>query len=121
MAVQWSYTPPAVNAALVMAAVKEVAEDAGAQHLLAASQPLVPVDSGDLKASGHVERDGLGAAVVYDVVATDGYPYGIRQHEDMALNHPNGGQAKFLEAPMHSEAEAIAAILAAEARKALGA
>jgi len=26
--------------------------------------------------------------------------YMIRQHEDLALNHPNGGKAKFLEDPM---------------------
>jgi hypothetical protein len=26
-------------------------------------------------------------------------PYAIKQHEDTTLNHPNGGQAKFLEQP----------------------
>lgn len=27
-------------------------------------------------------------------------PYALRQHEDLTLEHPNGGQAKFLETPM---------------------
>lgn len=31
-------------------------------------------------------------------VTTDEYM--VRQHEDMALNHPNGGKAKFLEDPI---------------------
>lgn len=33
--------------------------------------------------------------------ATVGYyaPYAVRIHEDLAMNHPNGGQAKFLEEP----------------------
>ena len=28
-----------------------------------------------------------------------GLPYALRQHEDLTLNHPKGGEAKFLERP----------------------
>lgn len=27
-------------------------------------------------------------------------PYAVKQHEDLTLNHPNGGEAKFLERPV---------------------
>lgn len=29
-------------------------------------------------------------------------PYALKQHEDLSLNHPNGGEAKFLEKPARS-------------------
>lgn len=120
MALSFSYQPPTVDAAVVVHAALTAAETAAAQHILAKSQELVPVDTGALKASGHVEHDGTSAAIVYDAVAPDDYAYGIRQHEDLSLNHPHGGQAKYLEQPMHTELEAVAAIVAAEIRKALG-
>lgn len=110
--IQVSYTPPRLNPIAVLTAVTQAAAAAGAEHLLAASQPLVPVDTGELKASGRVQLDGHGAAVIYDAKAPDDFAYGIKQHEDMALNHPNGGQAKFLEQPMSSEAAGIAVAIA---------
>ncbi len=113
------YEPPKRDARLLLAAAKPAATHAGAEVLLAASQPLVPVDTGELLASGRVVDDGESAKVVYDAVAPDGYPYGIRQHEDLTLNHPNGGQAKFLEAPMHSHGAEVLAAEAAILRAAL--
>lgn len=119
MAIRFEYQPPKVNAALLLAAAKPGIEHAAAEVILAASQPLVPVDKGDLKASGRVEDSGIGAAIVYDAASPEGYPYGIKQHEDLTLHHPNGGQAKFLEAPMHSEAAVVAGVLAEGVRAAL--
>jgi hypothetical protein len=109
VAVTFTFRPPAVNAIAAVAAAAKLGERAGAEVLLQKSQPLVPVEHGDLKASGRVEQGDDGAAVIYGVASPDGYPYGIRQHEDTSLNHPNGGQAKFLEGPMHTEHAAVGA------------
>jgi hypothetical protein len=38
-------------------------------------------------------------------------PYARIQHEDMTLNHPNGGQAKYLEQPARQLAPEMAAIV----------
>lgn len=38
-------------------------------------------------------------------------PYAAIQHEDMSLNHPNGGQAKFLEQPARELRHEMAAIV----------
>lgn len=119
MGVAWRYTPPAVNAVPRVAAAAEAAVEAAAQHVLDVSQPLVPVDTGALRDSGKVTPDGMSAHVSYEGIAEDGYDYGQRQHEDMQLHHPNGGQPKFLEQPLTSEADAIAEALAVELRKAL--
>jgi hypothetical protein len=119
MAVVWRYTPPKVNAAALLAAVAPEATKAAADHLLQASQPLVPVETGELRDSGEVRQEGSKAIVSYDAVAEDGFPYGIRQHEDLSLHHPNGGQAKFLEQPMHTEADAMRGIVAAKVAEAL--
>lgn len=66
------------------------------EAIMTRAKQLVPVEWGTLRASGFVEiADGQivlgfgGAAEQYAAV----------QHEDLTLNHPNGGQAKFLEQP----------------------
>ena len=86
------------------------------EHILKESNKLVPVDTGKLKRSGRVvvnEQD-LTVGVGYDT------PYAARQHEDMTLNHPNGGEAKFLEKAMHSEARRCREIIRDEFIKQLG-
>lgn len=111
--ITWTYTPPAVNAAAKLEAVKDEAAHAGAEALLEASRPDVPVDTGVLQASGEVLPAGPGtAAVRYSAKSKDGFDYAIKQHEDMTLNHPHGGQAKYLEAPMHADGPAILAAMA---------
>jgi hypothetical protein len=62
------------------------------------SQSLVPVDTGELKASGQVSElvesnDGYSIAISYQA------PYAGFVHEDLDANHPHGGQAKYLETP----------------------
>jgi hypothetical protein len=60
-----------------------------------------PVDTGDLRGSGHVEEakefgpDGKATArIVFNK------PYAAVQHEDQTFKHPRGGKAKYLEAPL---------------------
>jgi hypothetical protein len=62
----------------------------------------VPIDKGPLRGSGHVQlpvmlpsgrirvKLGYGGAAV---------KYAKKQHEDLTLNHPGGGRAKYLEIP----------------------
>jgi len=64
------------------------------------AQSKVPVDTGNLKASGYVRivREGSGI-IDLGFVGDDSkkLDYAIVQHEDTSLNHPKGGEAKFLE------------------------
>lgn len=135
MAVSWSFTPPKVNALPLLVAAGAVAVEAAAEHLLEASQKVVPVESGRLRDSGRVTTDGMEAAVSYgreddaEILGFDEHDravgsspsaaYAQKQHEDMTLAHPNGGQAKYLEQPMHAEREAVAEILAETVRRVL--
>jgi len=57
---------------------------------------LCPVKSGDLK--GSADSDAQGGDVIEGFVSFD-TPYATRQHEEMSYNHPNGGQAKYLQQP----------------------
>lgn len=101
MAVTVRYVRPSGDMLARMAVAKAAGAGAIADALLANSQPLVPVDTEALKKSGRVvELEGSKRAVVYDAESPDGYPYGIRQHEDQTLHHPNGGEAGFLAKPM---------------------
>lgn len=94
-----------------------------AHALLAESQSRVPVDSGDLRRSGTVHpatMAELQSAVSYSALSEDGYPYGIRQHEDMTLSHPHGGEAKFLEKPAREMQDKLMRVVATEIRRAVG-
>ena len=44
-------------------------------------------------------------------------PYAIFVHENLEANHPNGGQAKFLEEPARTERNAMARIIKNVARR----
>lgn len=85
-----------------------------AEHLLGVSRQLVPLEEGTLERSGVASSDGLEAAVSYDTV------YAVRQHEELDWRHDQGRQAKYLEQPMIEERDAMAEILAAQIRRALG-
>lgn len=84
--------------------------------VLPASQELVPVDTGALKASGFVDGPAGGGGTVSAEIGYD-TPYATKQHEDLSLNHPNGGEPKFLETPLHQWAEGAAVRVV---RRALG-
>ena len=105
-------------------ALKAVREGAAAglddasRGILERSNARVPVDQGDLLASGRVvvDPDTLKAAVSYggtpelDVVA-------VVQHERMDYHHPSGGQPKFLESSFVDERNNVLPVIAAAIKK----
>ena len=74
-----------------------------ANVILGESQKLVPVETGTLKNSGTVSLDKK------NKIATISYntPYARKQHEDNTLNHPRGGQAKYLERPFNEKSDEL--------------
>lgn len=91
------------------------------------SQRQVPVDTGQLRDSATqvLNWRRLRASVVYGDNtlrygnATPASVYVRRQHEDMTLNHPNGGNAKFLENPSKASADFAAEWIASAIEDAL--
>lgn len=86
--------------------------DAG-KYLLDLSQPLVPVDTGRLKASGNVlQENSCTVYVTYKAINPEnGYDYAPIQHEDLDFHH-NVGQAKYLEEPFMMNIEKLVDIVA---------
>jgi len=64
---------------------------AGGREVLKEARDRVPVDDGDLRKSGRVVTDDLDVTVKFTA------PHAALVHEKTDLNHPNGGQAKYLE------------------------
>lgn len=87
----------------------------GGEHVLGVSNQQVPLEEGDLARSGAVSQDGATkrTAISYDT------PYAVRQHEDMALKHDAGRNAKFLERAIASEADKVLQIVAVRAKGAM--
>lgn len=84
------YTP-------VLSVLEEAHRDGmvkGLDAVLERSNELAPEFSGDLKVSGQIDVEDLTGRVSYD---SPGYHYILDQHENLEFEHPNGGQAKFLE------------------------
>ena len=98
-----------------------------AEAILAASQPLVPVDTGELRNSGHVEDVTLTATTAQSGVRYGGPGTGQRRPEeyaariefDVTLNHPHGGQAFYLSTPTFAAVQGMAERLAEAIRIAL--
>ncbi|WP_370420337.1 minor capsid protein [Streptomyces sp. QH1-20] len=86
-----------------------------AEHILAESRKIVPLEEGRLERSGTatVDEGTLTAAVAYDT------PYAARQHEQLNQRHSPGRSAKYLERPMGSEAQTVAELIAAQLRRSL--
>ena len=93
-------------------------------HVLAKSQEIVPFDLGDLQKHIINEPISNGVKVIgYDM------PYAAYQHENTGLHHPGPrshnpsrgaqGQAKYLERPMHEEADKLLVFVASELSKVL--
>lgn len=87
----------------------------GAEHVLAESTAVVPIDEAALSRSGTVSVDpaALTAAVSYDT------PYAARQHEELTWRHAPGRQAKYLEQPLNASRRTVEALFAAQLRRAL--
>lgn len=62
-----------------------------AEAILAASRQLAPIDTGEMVNTADIDKNKNRVEVRYN---TD---YSLYVHEDLTMNHPNGGQAKFLE------------------------
>jgi hypothetical protein len=106
-------------AGLSQRAVRRACEAAvaeAAETLLTDTNPRVPLDEGPLAQSGRITHDpaNLTSAVSYDT------PYAVKQHEDTTLNHPQQGEAKFLERTMHERARTYGDTMAARVRKGFG-
>lgn len=88
-----------------------------ANHLLRVSRKLTPHEEGTLERSGKVSVDFTGsdllAAVSFDT------PYAVRQHEELDYKHDEGRQAKYLEQPMHTEANTMSALIGTSVRQEL--
>jgi HK97 gp10 family phage protein len=68
-----------------------------ANVILRKSQEYVPVETGELKASGHVEKEGKGLGAKSRVVyGGDPAPYALYVHEDLEKKHAPPTCAKFL-------------------------
>lgn len=86
-----------------------------AEYVLAESQAVVPLDESPLMQSGtaSVDPPSLTAMVSYDT------PYAVRQHEDLSYRHAPGRTAKYLERPLNAARAEVAAIIAAQVRRAM--
>ena len=84
-----------------------------AEHILAESNKLVPLDEGTLQRSGEVSVDaeGMAASVSYNS------PYAVRQHEEMTWRHAPGRQAKYLETAVNTSRADCARIIQQELRR----
>jgi len=71
------------------------------QELMTRSKALVPVDTGTLKGSGYLTEPAHEGGLTTVQVGYGGpsEAYAVRQHEDLSLSHPGGGQANFLGGP----------------------
>lgn len=87
-----------------------------AEHTLGDAQQLAPVDTGDLKAS-----DQVGRASGVDLKVEIGFntDYAAIVHEDLQANHPNGGEAKYLEKAIRKMYPQLLTYVAVEVRKVL--
>lgn len=79
----------------------------GAEAILTEAIDETPVDTGTLRRSGTV-TDAPSEEAVYVSFNT---PYAVKQHEDLTLNHPRGGKAKYLEDPYKRKATNIAKLV----------
>lgn len=90
-----------------------------AEHLLGASRALAPIDEGTLRGSGAVTASDTGNTDTTSATVSFDGPYAATQHEELDYHHPRGGQAKYLEEPMATERQTIAAIAAQAIRNRL--
>jgi hypothetical protein len=74
--------------------------DEWADRVLEESKKLVPVKTGELQKSGEVIKTAIIGNMTPSVEIAYTADYALTIHEDLTLEHPNGGQAKYLEQPM---------------------
>ncbi|MFC9680007.1 hypothetical protein [Streptomyces sp. NPDC056948] len=86
-----------------------------AEHVLGLSTEVVPLDEAELQRSGtaSVDPPSLTGMVSYDT------PYAVVQHERLDFRHAPGRTAKYLENSLNAARTDVAAIIAAEVRRAM--
>jgi hypothetical protein len=85
-----------------------------AQQLLAASQRVVPVQTGHLEESGSYQVDGDTAAVGYSD------PKAVAAHENLQDRHDPGRSAKYLERPLLAMRRDFLDAVVTDARNTIG-
>lgn len=86
-----------------------------AEKVMAASKELVPVDTGFLRASGHVDLPVVSGSRV-SVAMGYNADYAVHVHEDLTVHHPSG-QAKYLERAILDAVPGLNATIAADFAK----
>jgi len=96
---------------------KEVAEEA-LTIIFDASQILVPVNTGDLKASGYVDVRRVGNKIVGEVgyAPRNDPPYALFVHENLEMHHKPPTQAKYLQKAVEDNAGKITALIISHLR-----
>ncbi|MFK0124883.1 hypothetical protein ACIQSP_16400 [Streptomyces nigra] len=86
-----------------------------AEHVLGLSNEVVPLDEAELQRSGvaSVDPPSLTGMVSYDT------EYAVVQHERLDYRHAPGRTAKYLESSLNAARTDVAAIIAAEVRRAM--
>ncbi|MGH7954758.1 MAG: hypothetical protein ACREOZ_02230 [Gloeomargaritales cyanobacterium] len=84
-----------------------------ADHLLKIASSLAPLDKGDLRSSGKVTLEDSAALLSFGGSPSKGVIATV-QHERLDFYHPRGGQAKYVQKPMISEARAMFNVIRAE-------
>lgn len=90
-----------------------------AERIMAQAKRLTPVDTGALRASGHVQKPKVIPRTRIEVVLGFGgpsVPYAVYVHENLDAHH-KVGQAKFLEQPLFLAQDGLAERLATEVRR----
>lgn len=91
------------------------------EQIMGKAKELCPVDTGALRASGHVSEPTetpAGAVIVLLGFGGPAASYAVYVHERLDVHHPNG-QAKFLSTPAEAAAPGMSARIAARVREAL--
>lgn len=108
----------------LVGAVREAAVEAlqAAGELIAdEADRRIPRDSGELAQSRKVDVDAGRLVVDITYGGRGGLPqaYAIRQHEDLDLQHPRGGQAKYLEQALEEHKDDVFQMIADDIRRAI--
>lgn len=104
-----------------MAPLGEALRDEGNQ-IIRIANTLVPVDTGNLRSTGHVEapvQAGPVVSVSLGYGQGDIAPYAARIEFDVTLNHPHGGQAHFFQQPLFAATAGLLQRVATALRGAL--
>lgn len=75
-------------------------------HLRTEAHNQAPVREGTLRGTAQVTPISDNRVAVHFNTA-----YAVRQHEETGWKHPQGGKAKYLEDPLHSEAHTLRALI----------